>query len=320
MAIDIADLITAYGANYVDEGQNLARLMKKMGLKSKTASLAQSRIIKDTVYRFAKAELDSIVQAFQKGFTPKGDLTVEPRTIQLFHHKVDMLVEPDDIVESWLGFLENVNENDRSKWPLVRYIMEVHMAERIPDDLERYEYFKGVYAAPTTGVAPASGTAMNGLKKTLDDGITAGRVNQVLLSATPAAANMFDVAEEFVDNIDEEYKDVPMYLFMTTAARTNYLRDKRNTHGADTNYSDSKKLTIDAYENIEIVNLPSMSGSTYMFATPKNNYFHIRRQQGFKKPDVQKVDRQVKILTDWWEGLGFGLEELVWCYDGTNTP
>lgn len=318
MSVTVSEIISAYGANYVDEGQSTSRLLKKMAMKPKTPSLAQARVIPDTQYRLGNAQLSRIVQPFQKAFTSLGDLELTPKIIQLYNVKTDIDVYPDDIVSSWAGFLASVDDNERKNWPLIRYMMEVHYAERIGDDLERNEYFKGVYAAPTPGTPGAVSTALNGVKKLIDDGIAAGDINQVILSAAPTAANAFDLVEEFVDAIDEEFREVPMYLCMSTQMKVNYFRDKRNTHGGDSNYDDSKVMTVDGFPNIEIQNLPSMAGSSYIWATPKTNFFHVRRQNGIKKPELQAVDRQVKILSDWWEGIGFGIDSLIWAFDGTT--
>lgn len=318
MGVTVSDLITAYGANYIDAGQSTQRLLKKMALRPRTAQIATPRLIRDTQWRLSEAAMSRIVQPFQKQFTELGDLTLAPKIIQLYHMKTDLSVYPDDIAESWAGFLADLEDNERENWPLIRYIMEVHYAEKIGDDLERNEYFKGVAANPTPGSAGAVSTSMNGLKKLVDDGIAAGDINQVLLDATPDASNMFDSVEQFVDGIDEEAQNEPMVLCMSTQNRTKYFRDKRNTHGGDTNYDDSRAMTVDGFPNITIEGLPSMAGSDYIFATPRTNFFHLRRQQGMKQPELQPSDRQVKILSDWWEGIGFGVDGLVWAYDGTN--
>jgi hypothetical protein len=317
MGVSVSDIVSAYGANYVNEGQNVQRLLKKMAQKPVTAGHAQSRIIKDTVYRLGNAAMGRIVQPFQKGFTPIGDLTLTAKPIQLHNIKADVLIEPDDIVSSWAGFLAD-SGNSRKDWPLIRYVMEVFFAESLGRDLELNEYWKGEADAPTTGTPGAISTSMDGLKKTIDAGLTAGDINQILLSATPSASNMFDIVEEFVDGIEEVYRTVPLKLYMSTQKRVDYFRDKRSQVGGNSNYNDTKVMTVDAFPNVEIVGLPSMAGSDYMFGTPVNNYFHIRRTAGFKAPDVQSIDRQVKILSDWWEALGFGIDGLVWAYDTTN--
>lgn len=317
MGVTVADLVSAYGANYVNEGQNQSRLLKKMAQRPVTAGHAQSRIIEDTVYRLGNAAMSRIVQPFQKQFTALGDLTLTAKPIQLYNVKADVSIAPDDIVSSWAGFLADTG-NDRSQWPLVRYMMEVFFAEKIGEDLEMNEYWGGVYAAPTPGTPGAAGTAMNGLKKLIDDGITDTSINQILLSATPAPANMFDIVEEFVDGIDEVVRNQRLKLYMSTQNRVNYFRDKRANLGGNNNYDASIAMTVDAYPNIEIVGLPSMAGSNYIFGTPLNNYLHIRRRTGMAAPDVQKNHREVEILSDWWEGLGFGINGLVYAYDGTN--
>lgn len=317
MGVVASDIVSAYGANYINEGQNLKRLLNTMAQKPETPSFAQSRIIPDTVYRLGNASITRVVQPFQKAFTALGTLNFTSKPIPLYNIKADVEVDPDDIVASWVGFLADT-DNDRSKWPLIRYMMEVHFAPKIGEDLELNEYFAGEFTAPTAGTPGAAGTAMDGIKLLLDNGITGATMNQILLSATPSASNMFDTVEEFVDGIAEKFRNMPMRIYMSKQALVNYFRDKRTNLGGNTNYDDNKAITVDAYPNVELVGLPSMAGSNYIWATPNINLFHIRRSTGFKKPDVQKVDRQVKILTDWWEGIGFGIDELVWVYDGTN--
>ena len=317
MGVVVTDVVSAYGANYVDEGQNLSRLLHKMAQKPVTAGFARSLIIPDTVYRLGNASMSRIVQPFQKAFTAQGTLTFTSKPIELFNIKADVEVDPDDIVASWVGFLADT-QNDRTQWPLVRYMMEVHFAPKIGEDLELNEYWAGEHADPTAGTPGAAGTAMDGIKKLLDDGISGSSMNQILLSATPSASNMFDIVEEFVDGIDEKFRTMPIRIYMSKQALVNYFRDKRTNLGGNANYDDEKAITVDAYPNVELVGLPSMAGSSYMWATPNTNFLHIRRTTGFKKPDVQKAHRTVEILTDWWEGLGFGIDELVWVYDGTN--
>ena len=46
MGVTVADLVSAYGANYVNEGQNQSRLLKKMAQRPVTAGHAQSCWIK----------------------------------------------------------------------------------------------------------------------------------------------------------------------------------------------------------------------------------------------------------------------------------
>ena len=176
----------------------------------------------DTVYRLAKSTISSLVQSFQKSFTPKGDVTFTPYPIELFKMKVDMEIYPDDIEDNWLGFLAS-NSLTRKDWPLIRYILESHAFGKIAEDMELNEYYKGVYAAPTPGVAGANGTAMDGLKKTLQ---SAG-ISRLTMAALDAAT-IYDQIEAAFEQISEVYQTTEMVVCVAPKWARAFLKDKRS--------------------------------------------------------------------------------------------
>ena len=310
MSIVTTDLVTGFGAHYIQEGQNEARLLSAMRQKSVTTSYAKPLIYDGDTYRFSNVVLGEIVQQFQKKFTPKGDITFKPNTITLRNMKVDISLYPDDVKASWLGFLESVNDNERKNWPIVRYMIENEVIPQLKNDLELKGYFKGTYVAPTSGVAGSTTAAIDGVKMLLEAGITDSSMQSVALTDAITESNAFDRVEEFVDNIDSLLDGVKKRVYMDPKVLRWYHRDKRNTHGVDVNY-DPNKPVVD-FTNVELVGLPSMAGETYLWCTPVDNFLHVRRVNGMKKPKIEEFQREVFFMTDWWEGLGFGHNELVY--------
>src|SRR5690554_2975767 len=98
MAVDVTDIVQAYGDYYLNEGQNMERLKSELRRKSVTPSHAKPLIIDGELYRSAHGKLTSVVQQFQKGWTPKGDLSFEPNEIRLRRMKMDLALYPDDVV------------------------------------------------------------------------------------------------------------------------------------------------------------------------------------------------------------------------------
>jgi hypothetical protein len=313
MSVTATDLVSEYGAYYLNNTANMNRLYAAIRQKTMTTDMAVMKVIKDTIYQGAKTSLGNIVQPFQKAFTEKGDLDFDPATINLYKMKVDISMYPDDIEESYAGFLAS-NELSKKEWPLIRYAIEKEIIPQIDSDLELNEYFTGVYATPTPGNPGASGTSMTGLKKIIDDGLTASEINEVTLTGGITASNALTQVEAFVDNFEDKYAGIPIIMCMSESNRMKYFRDKRNTLGANTNYGDNKVLTVDGKENIKILGLPSMAGSDYIWATPAQNYLHIRRSNGITQPRVEEYRREVSFMTDWYEGLGFGRHDLVYAY------
>lgn len=317
MSIIATDIVTKFGAYYLQEGQNMDRLKAALRQKAVTPSVCVPMITESDMYRSANVSLGEVVQGFQKGFTPKGDITFAPNEIRLRNIKADVTIDPDDVKAKWLGFLASLTEQDRTQWPIVRYLLEVHLAQRIPHDMETQAYFKGVYVAPTVGTAGTAGGSLDGLKKLIDDGITAGTVNALTLAAAPSASNIFDTVEKIADNVltaNNALEGVQMSICMAPSWIRAYYRDKRNTHGADTNYSTTGINSVDFIPNFKLVGLPSMEGTNYIFATPDDNMVHLRKANGMSTPNVQLFDRQVKVLVDWYEGIGFLYNQLVFAY------
>ncbi len=316
MSIIKTDLVTAFGAYYLNEGQNLERLKSAIRQPAVTPSYAKPIITDSDVYRTANTVLGEIVQGFQKAFTAKGDLTFLPNEIRLRNAKIDVSLFPDEVKASWLGFLASLTEQERANWPIVRYILENEIAPQISQDLETKAYWGGSYLAPTAGTPGTAAGTMDGLKKLIDAGLLAGSMNAVALTALPTPTTMFEAVEEFTDNMladNTALEGVKIRVFMEPKFLRNYFRDKRNTHGNDVDYKAGVNI-VDFTPNIELVALPSMAGSGYIFATPVDNFLYVRKQNGMKDPKVEEAKREVSLMLDWYEGIGFGYNELVYAF------
>lgn len=305
--IELSDIVKEYGAYYINSGQNMARLKRLLLFGRETTKLATKQKTEDTVFRLAQSTLTSLVQSFQKTYTPKGELGFTPNPIQLFNMKVDLDIYPDEIKNSWLAFLES-NNLSRKEWPLIRYLIEVHVFSRIDDDMERNEYYKGKYAVPTPGTAGTNGTAMDGLELLLKS----PKINQVDLDGPLDKATIYDQTEEFFELVSEEYQNTKMVIGMAPAWKRSFLKDKRSLGFYTISGPGEIDNTLD-FSPAKVIGLPSMIGSNDLWATPLDNFIHVTRfGENSGKVKVEESKRCVSIMTDWWEGIGFGLHEAVW--------
>lgn len=306
MAINKTDIVTEYGAYYIAGGQNEQRLKRLLLFGRETTKYATPVKTDDTVYRLAKSTISSLVQSFQKTFTPKGDVTFTPNPIEVFKLKVDMEVYPDDIEDNWLGFLAS-NSLTRKDWPLVRYILESHAYGKIAEDMELNEYYKGVYEAPVTGTAGANGKSMNGLKVTLG---TSG-INRLTMDPLDADT-IYDQIEAAFEQVAEVYQNTEMIVAMSPKWARAFLKDKRSLGFYTIDGANKIDNRLD-FAPAAVVGLPSMIGTDDIWITPKSNFLHITKKgENAAKVNVEEAKRCVAIMTDWWEGLGFGIKELVW--------
>lgn len=310
----VADIIAEFGAYYLNHGQNKKDLVKLLNYTSETDQLFTRRNTNDTVIRISQSLFTRVLQSFQKSWTPLGAVEFKPKEIPLFNFKIDFEEYPDELKDTWLGFLAS-EENDRRKWPFVKWLIEQHIIPQSQEDYELDEVYDGVYAAPATGVPSAAGTTMNGIKKQLNDGISAGTIATIATGAPVADPVLFyEQIEDFVKQIDKRYWRHNMALAMDQDLHQRFRQGKREKFNM--HYAQEKDLDSVVDFNARVVGLPSMAGSTKIWCTPKENAIcgvkWARKENAF---EIEKVDRKVKLYTDWYKGLGWVIDQLVFTND-----
>lgn len=316
--INVTDIVSEFGKYYIDGGQNTSRVLKMMKVKSVTPSHAKSVVTSDTLYRFATTEFGELVQQFQEQFTTKGEVKFVPNEIQLRQWKIDFSFYPDRVVESWMGFLSDINEADRTKWPISRYVAEEYILPQIPHDLELKAYGKGVYAAPVPGTAGSADKVMDGLVEICRKGLidASKPMNNLVSPLTPSKDNGVEFIEGLLDSIDSDYIDFFKFKVLCDPDYVKfYQKNYRDLWKEAPSYTEAKAIEVDFHDNVELVALPSLKGSKHIIITPADNFVNVRRKNGTNKPLVGAKDlRQVQISVDGWDSLGFGYNQLVWVY------
>ncbi|WP_266206255.1 hypothetical protein [Pontibacter kalidii] len=312
--MNIADIIAEFGAYYLKNGQNLARIVKMLNAPSTTDSVLTSIITDETQWRAAQATIGRVLQPFQKTWTPIDALKFVPVVINQFKMKVDSEEYPDDLEATWLGFLTG-DGLDRKTWPFIRWYVEVMLLPKAKEDYELYEVYKGVYQAPVNGQPGAAGTAMDGLRKAINDQVTAGRITPIVTGAPDADNKVFvEQVEFFVDRVNANYQHIPMQLCMSQSLERRFLKGYRALYGKDTDYKGSNG-SVD-FSNTSIIGLPSMAGANKIWMTPKSNAIHLgKRTQNQNTMQIESIDRKVKLFSDWSRGVGFVIPEIVFTND-----
>lgn len=321
MSLTVTDVVTQFGAYYKPGSDNQKNLRNMIYKVIETAQYFSNRPTSDTIYRGTFASLSRIVQPFQKAFTNIGATTFKPNQFDLYHLKIDLQESPDDLEATYLGFLADMPENDRSKWPFVRWWMENHVMPKKDEDLETGEYYGGVYAAPTPGTAGAVGTAMNGVRKVIRGYNTDGRTNftngAIATGAAPASdEDVCTWVEEFVAALDIRVRAKVDFIFMNKDVELKYKRGKRikyNTYYAQ----DTDLIKIADFPNASVKGLESHTGSELIWTSLKDN--RIRPQKKASLADTMLVQqfapRVVSAYTDWWEALNFEVPEFIFHND-----
>ncbi|WP_310395719.1 hypothetical protein [Hymenobacter sp.] len=314
MALVIADVVAQFGAYYLNQGQNLTRLYQLLRSATTTESMFTPVNTDDTLWRAAKTLFSRVVQPFQKAFTPLAGVTFVPVAIEQFKMKVDAQEYPDELEASWLGFMDG-ESIDRKAWPFVRWYVEVYLIPQIKQDIEFNEIYQGVFAVPTAGTAGPAGTSLNGLKKTLNGHISAGRIEPIItgaLDATPEG--LVEQMEAFADGIHKDYWNIPMMLGCSEEVARRFLRGQERKYGKNTG-GGALGLVINN-TNITLQGLPSHRNTEKIWCTPKGNAIMLRKRiQNQSQILVESVDRLLKFFTDFSMGIGFIIPEIVFTND-----
>ncbi len=321
--MDITNIIAEYGAYYLKSGQNTKRVKQMMLQPAVTPSFMTPIKTDETIYQLANSSITRLVQGFQKGWTPQGAVKVIPNEIKLRKIKIDFEEHPDDLEATWLGFLASDSVN-RKEWPFVKWLIETHIIPKMKEEMELEAYGKGTYVAPTSGTPNTAPNVIDGLKTIIQrgvdsDGNTQGIINHIGTVGDLDPATIFDQVELFVDGISNTYKTKKMNLYLPYEFERAYLRDKRSKGF----YTISSELGIHKgvdFTPQQVVGLPSLAGENWMFATPKENMLFCTKkkanQTNFK---LEEAKRQVFLMCDWYEGMGFGINEAVFTtLDQTN--
>lgn len=316
--IGIDEIITAYGEHYINEGQNMDNLHMLPFEESDTKEAGTVIETDQTVLREANVEVQEVLQQYQDEFTSKGGVTFKPVMIPLYNVKIDVGVIPHKLIKSWLGFLANTG-NDHETYPFIQWLVQDYILKQSKEDMELKAIYKAVYEAPVDGTAGSASKVMNGIEKLLLDLIAltgaADGIDPIatgdlsLLSATAFVTKI----EDWWKQVPEKYRyDYSVDLNMSRAFRDKFkqgMRDKYNVNYQQTN----QLLSLMDFENVSIKGRASMTNKKRIWTTPKFNL--LLPVRGFSNKnvfDIQKHDRKVKFLTDWWEGAGFVQPGLIW--------
>lgn len=323
--MNVSDIVTEFGAYYLNSGQNMTRLYQQLRRDFATKQAFTTVITDDTVWRASNVTHRRVVQPFQKAFTPSGAVTFEAKEIRQYHQKIDVSEYPDDLEDTWLGFLADHNVS-RKEWPFIKWWLEKQVVPQAQQDIEINEIGIGAYAAPTPGTAGAISTSMNGILTIINAGITASEITPFVLGAIGANdADKVTYAEAFHKALPKAYRNIPMTLYCSEDFELGYKRGYGDKYGLRTTVTAGEESSLNVkHTNLTVKGLPSLNfkvnGSTAndrIFATPKGNAIMLQKKtENMNRFDLQSLDRQVKALTDWYMGVGFIDHGIVFTNDG----
>lgn len=316
-AITVRRLLEEFGTYYINEGQNMQRLRAAIMTKPVTLEKHAKTIrTRDTMYRMANPQFESLVQPFKAKFNPIGGVEFHPNEIYLPKMKVDLSLTPDEIEDSWLGFMADLDPAARKNWKVVQYIFEEYIKKQIGKDREKLMVYKGKY--DPNGTKPSD--CMDGIFELLKKGARSEYPINILTGIGELDKHyIFDQIEEFDAELPEELINEKVTIFMAPDMFRAYLRAARDKGiynvKSDKEISDAVDFTSG---NHVLAPLPSMAKTKHLWATVNDNLLWIanRNIDNFKA-DMQAHHYDVDIMLNWREAVGFGCNQMVWATDHT---
>lgn len=267
-----------------------------------------------TEYQEGLSSSTAVTQPYQADFTPSGSVTFAPFKLSLQAWKIDVQLSSYDIWNSWVGFLHDMEQKDPSMQAFVRYVMENHILPQHIEDWELNIAYAGVYAAPTAGTAGAVGTTINGVKKVINDAITATTISPITTGAADSDPVTFvEQVQDFVAQISTRYRKKAMILAMSEDLELRFrngMREKYPTTSRDI----VDLLKVANYPNIEVRGYAAMGTSGKYFCTPKANA--VKAVRGTARDFQFQTDiRIIKAATEQWAAYGFRDHSAVFTND-----
>jgi len=261
----------------------------------------------DDIYKMTNEEWEDVLQPFRIQFEPKGSMKFIPNKIELNHIKIDAKFSPMGIYHSWMAFLASGN-NKIESWPITRYFVEIYLKKKIDNNRELKAVYKG--QRNDAGTTPES--CMDGIRQKLIEGAanTECPINVIHGIDDFTEANVFDEIEQYDRMIDDIYDGENLIHFVSPK----WVRAMKTAKRAANYYFISSPDQID--ESIDftrhvVCGVPSMNGTNDIFTTMKENLLWLTNRSKFDF-DIQKENREIKVLADWMEGIGFGCNSMVW--------
>lgn len=306
-------IVQEYGSIYQQRGQGLNRIKRALIQTAETLEkYADHKRLTDDIYEMANDVFRPVLQPFRVAFEPKGGVKFHPNKIELQHIKVDLNFSPDEIIDGWLGFLEGPGV-DRSQWPITRYMIEVYLKKQIDFDRE----VNAVYFGERDDAGTTPSACMDGIRKKLIEGANAEYpINVISGIGRLDPTNCFDQVEAFSKKIKGIYRNVPIIICVSQDYERCFLENKRANGFYWLHGPEDLNTSVDFTKQV-VMGLPSMGDECGdMFAFVRGNLLWCTRKDKFNF-DIQKENRFVKVLADWREGLGFGVNKMVWATDHT---
>lgn len=314
--IDIAD-IKAEFKTAMPDGLKLEILTKRIYQGFADSQHMTRRHTRGKNYIATGAIMSEVSQQFTNKWTPKGTAKFTPLEIQYRRHKINVEIDPTEVIDSWLVDLYEQGKSPDQQ-PLVHYIVNNHILPRISEDITYSMIGKGKFKKATPAQEGESGSAavdsMDGYETILVEGKADStcKINYLKDAVdvrTLSGKDLLDYIEKFTSSINPLFAaNLPVYCspeFLKAYEKADY-----DIYGK---YTGERVGNEVRFSKFRLIALESMYDSAIIFATPKANFVELvdLSAAGACINDVQKSNYKVKIFGEYSLSVGFPIAEAV---------
>lgn len=277
-----------------------------------------TRIQSNTDYIASAAIMSEVSQQFTPKWTPKGAAKFTPIRIPYRRHKINVLIQPAEVLKSWLLWLYEQGKT-MSDMPITRYIVENHILPKILDDITVSMIAKGKFVDAGTvndgDTGKAAKNSMDGFETILVEGKTDEncKINYYKAAADPmemSDSELLAYIDGFVDSISGLFAHI-VTIHCSEQLLTKYKRADFAVNGKYTGVENDGSIR---FTNFHLVPLKSMYNSPIIFATPKENFVELvdysKAESCITKIEEQNYD--VKVFGEYSLSTGFKIAEAVY--------
>lgn len=289
-----------------------------------------TRIQANSDYIASAAMMSEVSQQFTPKWTPKGTVKFTPIRIPYRRHKINVLIQPAEILKSWLLFLYEQGKT-MAEMPISKYIIENHILPKVLDDITLSMIAKGKFVDAGTVSDGAKGKAakdsMDGFETILVEGKKDAKckINFYKNAKDPMTLGnqeVLDYINGFVDAISGMFANV-VTVYCSEQLLTKYKRADFAINGKYTGVETDGAIR---FTNFHLVPLRSMYNSPIIFATPQENFVELvdysKAESCINK--IEESNYDVKVFGEYSLSTGFKIAEAVFAsvpdgYDPSTT-
>ena len=270
-------------------------------------------------YKAISALISEVVQQFTPVWTPKGTAKFHPLTIPYRRHKINVPINPTEVIGTWLVDLYKQGLSPDQQ-PLVLYILNNHVMPRVSEDITFSMLGKGKYVEATDVQDGAEGTAaaesMDGLETILVEAKKSGKTR---INFFKNARNILEIEDdkefvEYIHNYAESISPVFKTSIFEIKCSDKVLQRYRNAdftlYGKYVGEDQGNRIR---FSKFELVTMDCLYDSPILFATPSNNMCMLVDHATAANcvNDIQKENYSVKIFGEFALSVGFLIAEAV---------